>query len=692
VAQLVSGNYFELLGVGAHAGRLIRPDDDAAPGASPVVVVSHAFWTSRLGGDPAAIGQSVRVNGFPFTVVGVAERGFGGHFVGFAVDAWVPLAMAAQAAPDETLGERGSAWVELIGRLAPGATREGAEADLGRVAAQLAAEHPATHTGRGVNVQPTTGDDDELRGPVTAFLAVLHGVAALVLLAASANVAGLLLARAVARQRDAAIRLAIGAGPGALIRQHVTETALLFAAGAAGGLLLARWGAAALVAFQPRAAVPLRFDLHVDARVVLFAALLAALLALAVAAVPARVALRAELVGSLKGTGAAQRTRLRGALVVGQVALSLALLAGSGLFLRALQRARGFDPGFAPEGVRLASLNLSLAARGEPQGRAFYAALLDRVAALPGARSAALARRTPLSLGSLGTSVEVPGRESADGRGHVVDLNVVTPAYFETLGIPVLAGRRFEAADRADAQRVAVVSQALARRLWPGQDPLDRPLRQGGRELRVVGVAADSAVRRLGEEPRALLYLPFEQSYAPGMTLLVRGDAPASLAPALRREIQALDRELPILLEMPLAEYVGRSLAPQRMAGAVTGALGLLGVALAALGLYGVVAQLVAQRTREIGVRMALGAEARSVVGVFVRDGMRLVLVGAVAGLALGSAIGRIAGAFLPGLGPADPAAFGAASALVCIVAVAASWIPARKAARVDPVTALRAD
>jgi predicted permease len=340
VAQLVSGNYFELLGVGAHAGRLIRPDDDAAPGASPVVVVSHAFWTSRLGGDPAAIGQSVRVNGFPFTVVGVAERGFGGHFVGFAVDAWVPLAMAAQAAPDETLGERGSAWVELIGRLAPGATREGAEADLGRVAAQLAAEHPATHTGRGVNVQPTTGDDDELRGPVTAFLAVLHGVAALVLLAASANVAGLLLARAVARQRDAAIRLAIGAGPGALIRQHVTETALLFAAGAAGGLLLARWGAAALVAFQPRAAVPLRFDLHVDARVVLFAALLAALLALAVAAVPARVALRAELVGSLKGTGAAQRTRLRGALVVGQVALSLALLAGSGLFLRALQRAR----------------------------------------------------------------------------------------------------------------------------------------------------------------------------------------------------------------------------------------------------------------------------------------------------------------------------------------------------------------
>jgi predicted permease len=692
-AQLVSGNYFELLGVRAHLGRVILPDDDRAPGASPVAVVSHGFWQARLGGDPGVVGRTVRLNGFPFTVVGVATEGFTGHFVGFAMDVWVPLSMAAQAAPDETLDGRDSSWLELIGRLGPGVPLGSAQADLMRVAASLATEHPATHAGRGVNLQPTSGVDDDLRGPVAAFLAVLQGVAALVLLAASANVAGLLLARALARRRDAAIRLALGSGPWALVRQHLAETTLLFSAGGLGGLLLARWAAALLVSFQPRFAIPLRFDLQLDARVVLFAGLIALAAALVVALVPARVAMRAELVGSLKGLGAPERTRLRGALVIGQVALSLALLAGAGLFLRALQRARALDPGFETQHVQIASLNVSLLARGESQGRAFYASLLERARALPGVRSATLARRTPLSLGSLGTRIEVPGQPSADGRGYTVDFNAITPGYFETLGIPIVAGRALQPSDAPGSARVAVVSQALARRFWPDQEPLGQTIARGGDQLTIVGVAADSAVRRLGEEPRSQVYLPFDQSYAPGMTLLVRSEGPsAQLAAALRRELWALEPDLPILLEMPLHEYVGRSLAPQRMAGAVTGALGLLGIALAALGLYGVVAQLVAQRTREVGVRIALGAEAGAVVRLFVRDGMRLALAGSGAGLALAWGLGRLAHAFLPGVSPADAWALAGAGGFVASMAFAASWLPARRAARVDPVVALRSE
>jgi hypothetical protein len=312
-------------------------------------------------------------------------------------------------------------------------------------------------------------------------------MAGLVLLAACANVAGLLLARAIARRREAAIRLALGASRITLLRQHLAETGLLFAAGACGGLLLARWVAEVLVSFQPRFAIPLRFDLQIDAQVIAFAVLVSATAASIAALVPARVAARAELVGALKGLGAPERSRLRSVLVVGQVALSIALLAAAGLFLRALQRARGLNPGFAVEGVQIANLNVSLLARDEAQGRAFYAGLLERVAALPGARRVALVARAPLSLGSLGTRIEVPGRESVGGRGHAVDFNAVTPGYLETLGIPLLAGRGFDPSDTAASLPVALVNRTLAQRFWPDEDPVGRRIRRGSRELTIVG-------------------------------------------------------------------------------------------------------------------------------------------------------------------------------------------------------------
>jgi predicted permease len=691
--QLVSGNYFGLLGVKPHLGRLIEPADDRVPGASPVVVVSHHFWKSHLAGDPAAVGRVIRFNGFPFSLIGVAAEGFSGHFVGFASDVWVPLMMAGQAAPDESLADRESAWLELMGRLQPGVSMAGAEERLTRVASELAREYPSSHEGRGVHLRPWSGIDDSLHAGVVSFLAALQGMAGLVLLAACANVTGLLLARAIARRREAAIRRALGAGRIALLRQHLAETWLLFAAGACGGLLLARWAAEVLVSFQPRFATPLRFDLQLDAQAVLFAVLVSATAGSIAALVPARVGARAELVGALKGLGAPERSRLRSALVVGQVALSIALLAAAGLFLRALQRARGLDPGFAVEGVQIANLNVSLLARDESQGRAFYAGLLEGVAALPGARRVALVARAPLSLGSLGTRIEVPGRESVGSRGHAVDFNAVTPGYFETLGIRVLAGRAFGPSDTAASLPVALINRTLAQRFWPDEDPVGRRILRGTRELTVVGVTADAAVRRIGEEPRPLLYVPFQQNYAPAMTLLVRtAGEPVSLSASLRREVWALDADMPVLLDMPFREYVGRSLAPQRLAGTVTSAMGLLGIALAAVGLYGVVAQLVAQRTREVGVRMALGAPPREVVALFIRDGLRLALLGSVGGLAMAWGAGRALAAFLPGVSPADPHALLGASAIVGFVALAASWVPARRAAQVDPVVALRAE
>jgi predicted permease len=692
-AQLVSGNYFGIVGATAATGRLIGPAEDRAAGAAPVAVVSHGFWKRRLGADPGVVGREIRLNGASFTVIGVAAEGFTGHFIGFPMDVWVPLATTPQAAPDESLDERDRQWLEVVGRLRPEASLSAAEADLRRVATELSARRPASVSRQDVRLTPLTGVDDSLRGGVLSFLAILQGVAGLVLLAAAANVAGLLLARATARRRDAAIRVALGASRAALVRQHLAETALLFAAGGVAGLLAARWAADLMVSFQPRFPIPLRLDLAVDLRVILAAVLAAFAAAAAVALVPAGVVTRSGLVSHLKGLGAPDRSRLRGALVAGQVAVSVTLLAGAGLFLRTLQHASSLDPGFDTEGVHLASVNVTLLGRTEAEGRAFYASLLDRASVLPGVSAASLARRVPLGLGSLGARIELPGRETPDGLGHRVEWNAVTPGYFATLGIPIVEGRSLAASDGPGAAPVAVVSRALARRFWPDRPAVGQRFRQGGAEVTVVGVAADSAVRRLGEPPQPQVYRPFDQGYAPGMTLLARtaGDV-AAASGRLRREIWALDPELPVLLDMPLAEYAARSLAPQRLAGAVTGALGFLGVALAALGVHGIVTQLVAQRTREVGVRMALGADAPAVARLFLADGVRVVLPGVALGLAAAWAGGRLLRGFLAGVSPVDPLALAGAGVLVAALALAASGIPAWKASRVDPVTALRAE
>jgi predicted permease len=694
--QLLSGNYFRVVGTRAHLGRLLEEADDGAPGAAPVVVISHGLWQRRFGSDAEVVGRAVRVNGHPFTVVGVTEPGFQGHFTGFPFDVFVPLAMAAQAAPNETLAARDSLWLEAVARLAPGVSPAAAQAALSASMDALARAHPDLGAGRGVHASPLTGLDDELLNPVRGFLALLQALAAAVLVAACLNVAGLLLARAAAGTRETAVRVAIGARRGDLLRAQVAEVLPLLALGAAGGLLLARWASHRMMEFQPRFSLPLRLDLGLDGRVVAFAFLAAALAGAAACASPVLAAARLDVITALKeggGLGISIRAGLRRAFVVGQVALSMALLVVAGLFLRSLDRAKALDPGFAVDEVHTLRADQSVLGRSPAQRRVFYDHLLERARALPGVEGAALARRTPMSLGSLGAFVKVEGVDSPAREGFLVDLNEVSPGFFETLRIPLRRGRDFDERDGEGAPRVAIVNEAFVRRFWPAAVAEARRLQLGGEWAEVVGVVADHATRRLGEAPAPQVYLPARQRAGAAMALFVRaGGDHGGLASRLREVVRALEPDLPLLANVPLREAASFALAPQRLLATAASVLAGLSLVLSAAGLYAVVAFFVGQRTREIGLRMALGARADQAAALVLREGLKLAAVGAGAGLAVAAAAAPALRRFLAGLGAADPAAFVAGPLVVLAVAAAACLGPARRAARLDPLVALRSE
>ena len=694
--QLVSGNYFAVLGTTPYLGRLLTDADDRVEGEAPVAVISHSLWQRRFGSDPGVVGHAVRLNGFAFTIVGVTPEGFRGHFVGFPFDVWVPLAMARQAAPQEDPHDRQSDWLEAVARIEPGLAAKAASQAIAVAAERVSGEQPAGSRRLGVDVRPLSGIDDSLRGPVLLFLGLLQLVATLVLLIAGVNVAGLLLARATAKRRDTAVRLALGASAPQVASQPLVESLLLSSLGAAGGLLVALWSRDILVGLLPQFPVPLFFDLDFDGRVLAFTALGTLVLAAVSSLAPALQAIRLDVVSALKDSqaGAGRPARLRRILATGQVALSMVLLVTGGLFLRTLERSRRLDPGFDPAGVYVTRLDLSLLARSEAEGRVFYERLLERVAAAPGVSSASLARSLPLGLGfgSLTTGVKL-GRTGEPEDGHPVDLTPVSPGYFATLRIPLVAGRDFGTTDDARATRVAVVSEAFARRFWPGGEAVGEVVRQGTVALRIVGIARDTAHRRLGEDPRLLLYLPLAQSYAPRQAVLVRatGD-PASAAAVVREAVRILEPDLPLLESMPLRQFMAVSLFPQRLAGVITGAIGTLGLLLSMVGLSGVVALAVASRTREMGVRLALGARGADVVRLVLREGLGLALRGMALGLVAAVALAPALRSLLSGVGPQDPVAFLATSALLAACAFVATFVPARRAARVDPLQALRSE
>ena len=693
---LVTGNFFDVLQARPSAGRFFHADEDRPGGAGAVTVLNHRFWRTRFAADPAVVGRKIVLNGSPFTVVGVAAERFQGPFV-MAPDLWIPLrASSLLGRPEDIFNSRQAVWLIGIGRLARDASRDAVQAELGAVAARLAQEYPDANAGKGIRVMPVSLFPGDVGSMVGAFMAMLLGVAGLVLLIASTNVAGMLLARAAARQREIAVRLALGASRGQLVRQLATESVILFLAAGAAGVALSYWLVRGLMALVPTLPVQLAFDPRVDWRVLAFALVISLVTGLAAGLVPALQSTRPALVPALKleAGHAGRRQRLRGALLVSQLAFSMLLLVVAGLFARALAHARAIDPGFDPHNVEIASLDLDLANYDAPRGLGLTATLLDRVRAMPEVRFAAFSAMLPLGGGGLGLGgVQVEGRTAPDRRrGWDEDWDIVTPGYFRTLGIPLVRGRDFSEADRQGAPDVAILNQRFAGQLWPGEEAIGRTFRNGDRTVTVVGIARDAKYRTLGEDPRNFVYVPLAQRYLPRMSLLVRTAKEASVGSAVRRTLAELDKGLPILDQRTLEEQTATSLFPQRVALWVAGSLGAVALLLALLGIYGVTAMSVAQRTREIGVRMALGAARGHVLGLVVRQGVLLAGMGVGIGAAAALAATRLLGSLLYGVPAADAIAFAGAAALLSGAAVAASWIPARRAARIDPVIALRAE
>jgi predicted permease len=695
---VVSGNYFDVLGVEAAHGRTFLPEEDRTPDTHPVAVISHGLWQRRFGANPALVNQTITVNARKFTVVGIAPEGFSGATVGFAGDVWVPLMMESVAMPGaDRLKERGTRWLEVVGRVKPGVSLEQAQSSMEPIIKQLAEENPNTNRQTGVNIVALGQGSAGIQSTVSPVLKLLMVVVVLVLLIACFNVANLLLARATARRREIGIRLALGASRVRLVRQLLTESLLLALLGGVLGIILAYWTLNLLLAFKPPTSFPLLLDLRLDWRVLTFTAVVSVLTGLIFGLAPAIQTTRAELVPALKDEASAQgyrRSYLRNALVVAQVATSFVLLIGAGLFIRSLQQAQSSSTGFESQNLLIASADVGLGGYDQVKGALFYQQLLERVGALPGVRSTSLAKAVPLEVGStqqIGVAIE--GFETPNRARLAMDYNIVSPGYFRTLGIPLNKGRDFEERDTDTSPGVVIVNEALARRFWPNQEALGKRVSVGNRTdpLEVIGVAKNSKYYSLQETPRPFIYVPFSQFYRPGMTLHVNsaGD-PALLLAEVRKQVLSLDRGVPLFNVKTMTEHLGVALIVLRAAALLLGVFGLLALALATLGLYAVMAYSVTQRKREIGIRMALGAQRGHVLKLVLRQGMFLTGIGLVIGAVAAFGLTRFVSTLLYGTEATDLWTFAVVSVLLAGVALLASFLPAWRATKVNPMIALR--
>lgn len=690
--NIVSGNFFRVLGVQPALGRFFLPQEDRTPLTHPVVVVAHSFWQRQLGADPNAVGKAVTVNGHPFTIVGVAPPGFRGAFTPLDVQAWVPLMMQAQLRPGRDMTT--AVWLWTFGRLKPGASIESARQELGAIISNYAATRVDSYGAyTSATLSPMTGLPVDAKAAFLGFAAIFLGAALFVLLIASVNVAAMLSARGIARRREMAVRAALGAGRGRLVRQLLTEVLLLFLFGGAGAVAFAAVATSALERLPIPGDTPLLLEISPDMRVFVFALLLALVTGLVFGLGPALRAARVDIVARLRSESAGsgtRRTLMSNALIVGQLALSLLLLVAAALFVRALDFGARVNPGFDQSGVATTSLNTESWGYDEAKGRAFYRELRDAVSRLPGVSAVSYTGRIPLTMSGSGDTIAV---ENAPGGRAPIQLASVDTGYFAVLRIPLLQGRDFTRQDDDTGPRVAVVNETFARRFWPDGSALGRTFGFRDARVTIVGIARDAKYSDLSESTPAFAYFPLAQMWQRDQALLVRaaGD-PHLAASGIERAVLDIDPLLPRPTVIPLTEATGIVLLPQRAAAWVTGGLGIVGLLLATVGLYGIMAYSSARRTREMAVRMALGAQRADVLGIVVKEGMRLAGLGVAIGVLLAAGATRVIAGLLFGVSPLDPLAFIVMSAVFAVVALVACYLPARRAAAGHLAAVLRAE
>ncbi len=699
--MIVTGNYFSELGIDLGMGRGFNPDEYNARGESPVVVISHDMWQTRMGSDPEILGKTIVLNRLAFTVIGVTQEGFHGTHVGFAPDLWATFMMAEALMPgNRVLDARGNHGIQFVtGRLKPGVTRDQARESLNALMTQLTEEYPDTNTGKSIIVYSESEGNlhPMVRDAFVGFIAAMFLVVGLILILACANVAGLLLARSAAREREIGIRLSLGASRSRLIRQLLTESTLLALLAGGTGLLMSFWLVRLVATMEPPSDLPMSWDVAIDMRVLTFTCLATVLTGILFGLVPALQATRQNLVDALKeGTSvAARRSSLtRWALVVCQVALSLVLLIGSALAVRGLQAAGDIDPGFEPDNLLIASVDLDLQGYDEDRGLQFHQQLRERLSATPGVVSVGYGDSIPLNLGSNSSGVVPEGYEVAEGSAPpIVDRNMVDHGYFEAMGIPILRGRSFRESDNDEAPPVMLVNEAFAERFWPGDNPIGKQVRTWSDDFEVIGVVPTGKYISLGEDPRPYYYMSMNRFYSGAFFIHVRtaGD-PGAMLETLRRQVQELDASLPVSSLQTMHEALGIAFLPARLAATVVTGFAVLALTLAAIGLYGVIAYSVSQGTREIGIRMALGAEATDVLKLVVRQGMVLTAIGLALGVFGGYALAQLMAMLLYGIRPTDVIAFIVASLILAAIALIATYLPARRATRIDPMIALRVD
>jgi len=692
-----SAEYFDVLGTTPVLGRFFAPDETSAPGSAPVAVLTHEFWQRRLGSDPQVIGRTVLLNRRAFTVVGVTAAEFRGHMAMVRPDVFIPLTMMPVAQPGfSAMEQENASWLQAIARLEAGATVEQANASLASLFSAFRERNPEFYRARGARAVQLMSVPAATRTVVTAFMGVLMALVGLILLVACANVAGMLLARAAAREREIAIRLALGAGRRRLIVQLLAESWLLFAIGGAGGVLMATWCAEALGGMRVPSPIPIHFDFHADARVLLFGMVAELATGTLFGLAPALQATAPALVPALRNEVRRQGSaggRLRRVFVIGQVALTVMLLLSAGLFVRAMQRASQVDDGIDGRGVSVIGYDLSIDGYDEERGTLFHRQLAARLQAEPGVSAVGFATDLPLDLNHNGTTVVPEGWSTdPDAEGLGTGFAHVNGGYFDALQIPLQRGRVFVEGDRR-GEPVVVVSGEFARVAWPGEDPLGRRVGVEGVDRIVVGVVAEVKNQYLMEGAQPMMYLPLEQDYTSEVSLLVRMEGSAGAAAELiARSMREADARLSTTPVQTLREINALGLLPQRIGAAVTMLFGVLALLLSSIGIYGVIAYMVAQRTREIGVRMALGADRAGVIRLVVGDGMRLALPGVVIGAVAGLGLGVLLRSFILGVAPADPAAVFGAPVLLLAAALIACWVPAARAVAVEPSQALRAE